>query len=88
MLFLKHTAPEPEQTTIPEENFSLTPHQLSQQIVQELEGVERLFNMTSDPDLIDAFIYERAALMARLRHLLRSQRALPSEEKHPASLRK
>ena len=31
MLFLKHTAPEPEQTTIPEESFSLTPHQLSQQ---------------------------------------------------------
>ena len=60
----------------------------AEQIVQELEGVERLLNMTSDPDLIDAFIYERAALMARLRHLLRSQRELPSEEKHPARLRK
>lgn len=88
MLFLKHTPPEPERTTFPEERFPLTPHQLSQQIAEQLEEVERLFNMTSDPDLIDAYIYERAALMARLRHLLRSQRELPSEEKAPAILRK
>lgn len=82
MLFLKHSAPVPEEHTIPEESFSLTPQQLSRQLVQELEGVERLFNMTSDPDLIDAYIFERAALMARLRHLLRSQR-VPSEQDEP-----
>ena len=88
MLFIKHSAPAQEQAQLPEESFTLTPHQLSQQIVQELEGVERLFNMTSDPDLIDAYIFERAALMARLRHLLRSQRELPEEEAAPATLRK
>jgi len=82
MLFLKHSAPVQEEHTIPEESFSLTPQQLSRQLVQELEGVERLFNMTSDPDLIDAYIFERAALMARLRHLLRSQR-VPSEQDEP-----
>ena len=88
MLFLKHAAPEAGQTIIEDDNFSLTPHQLSQQLVQELEGVERLFNMTSDPDLIDAYIFERAALMARLRHLLRAQKVLTSEQELQTSLRK
>lgn len=78
MLFVKHQSPE----LLPEE-FScqeMTPHQLSQQLARDLEGVERLFNMTSDPDLIDAYIFERAALLARLRHLLHSQRQPHPEE--------
>jgi hypothetical protein len=44
--------------------------------------------MTSDPDLIDAFIFERAALMARLRHLLRTQKELHPSESDPLILRK
>ena len=73
MWLIKHSDPEP----IAEEYSpdSLTPHQLSQQLARDLEDVERLFNMTSDPDLIDAYIFERAALMARLRYLLNSQRS-------------
>ena len=86
MLFTKQPVPAQEQTTIPEED--LTPQQLSRQIVQELEGVEQRFNMTSDPDLIDAFIFERAALMARLRHLLRTQKELHPSEFDPLILRK
>ena len=80
MLFIKHQSPEKASAQIvPDPAFTLTPHQLSQQLVQELESVERLFNMTSDPDLIDAYIFERAALMARLRYLLHTQRNLSGQ---------
>lgn len=81
MLFVKHHATEANSRDMVQEfPQPLSPKQLSQQLVRELEGVERLFNMTSDPDLIDAYIFERAALMARLRHLLRSQRELSKQE--------
>lgn len=51
-----------------------TPGQLARELTRELEGVDRCFNLVTDPDMIDAYIYERAALMARLRYLLRLER--------------
>lgn len=82
MWLIKHFNPEPIAEEYSPDN--LTPHQLSQQLARDLEDVERLFNMTSDPDLIDAYIFERAALMARLRYLLNSQRAAGGKDQsHP-----
>ena len=78
MWLIKHSDPEPIAEEYSPDN--LTPHQLSQQLARDLEDVERLFNMTSDPDLIDAYIFERAALMARLRYLLNSQRTASSTD--------
>ena len=56
--------------TVPE----LTAGQLARELTRELEGVERKFNLVTDPDMIDSYIYERAALMARLRYLIRVER--------------
>ena len=82
MWLIKHSDPEPIAEEYSPDN--LTPHQLSQQLARDLEDVERLFNMTSDPDLIDAYIFERAALMARLRYLLHSQRSAGGKDQsHP-----
>ncbi len=60
------------------EGFEAVPEytagQLAKELTRELEGVERKFNLVTDPDMIDSYIYERAALMARLRYLLRVER--------------
>lgn len=51
-----------------------TAGQLARELTRELEDVEQRFNQVTDPDMIDSCIYERAALMARLRYLLRTER--------------
>jgi len=56
--------------------------QLARELTKELEGVERKFNLATDPDMIDSYIYERAALMARLRYLLRVEREGEAEYPH------
>lgn len=58
-----------------------TSTQLARELTKELEGVERQFNLVTDPDMIDSYIYERAALMARLRYLLRVERE--GEQEYP-----
>ena len=43
-----------------------------QYIQNRLEKVRQLFNNESDPEKIEAFIYEEKALMIRLDHLIKS----------------
>ena len=51
-----------------------TPGQLARELTKELEGIEDRFDLATDPDMIDSYIYEHAALTARLRYLLRVER--------------
>jgi len=44
------------------------------EVRRQLEGVHALFAMESDEDLLDAAIYQREALQARYRYLLRLAR--------------
>ncbi len=44
------------------------------EICEQLNAVERRFSMESDPDLIEACIYEMDSLRARYRYLLRTAR--------------
>lgn len=69
MLFSLSSPSAQEQETQP-----LSPHHYAQLLTRELAAVEQRFNMTNDPDLIEACIFERAALYARLRGLLNQER--------------
>ena len=51
-----------------------TPGQLARELTKELEGIEDRFDLATFPDMIDSYIYEHAALTARLRYLLRVER--------------
>ncbi len=44
-----------------------------------LEKVRQLFNMESDPDQIDALIYEEKALMISLNHLIKTSRNIKTD---------
>lgn len=43
-------------------------------VSEELARVQTCFEMESDPDLIESYIYEQQALRARYRYLLRQAR--------------
>ena len=44
------------------------------EVRQQLEGIHAFFALESDEDLLDAAIYQREALQARYRYLLRLAR--------------
>lgn len=44
------------------------------EVQRSLENVRSTYDLLSDPDLIEASIYEEMALMARFRHLHRKAR--------------
>ncbi len=46
-----------------------------------LEKVRQLFDMESDPEQIDALIYEEKALMISLNHLIKTSRGIKAELK-------
>lgn len=44
------------------------------EVKRQLDTVNRNFDMTADEDLVESYIYESNALLARYRYLLRSAR--------------
>ena len=73
-MFLRRRAQTLEDTEHMRAVLEYTPGQLARELTRELEGIEDRFDLATDPDMIDSYIYERAALMARLRYLLRVER--------------
>ncbi len=57
-------------------------HEL-REVKDRLDTVNRNFDMTADEDLVESYIYESNALLARYRYLLRAAR----EEKVKSDLR-
>lgn len=51
-----------------------------QQVLWQLEQIENRFSSTLDQDLIEGCIYERLALLARYRYLLRQAKACQQKE--------
>ncbi len=52
-----------------------------QQVLWQLEQLENRFKSTLDEDLIEGCIYERLALLARYRYLLRQAKACQQRER-------
>ncbi|MCL2488800.1 MAG: YaaL family protein [Oscillospiraceae bacterium] len=55
--------------------------QAIREVQRQMARVNALFQQTEDPDLTECFIYERMALQARYRYLLKQ---LPRKSEQPA----
>jgi len=58
-------------TEVPENNFRKHLFEDIEYVEQRLERVRECFDMTDEPELVDALIYEELALKARYAYLLR-----------------
>jgi len=47
------------------------PRQEMEALEEEMKRTDALFNLAADEDLVDSFIYERSAQVARMNYLLR-----------------
>ncbi|MBQ8787679.1 MAG: DUF2508 family protein [Oscillospiraceae bacterium] len=56
---------------VPENNFRKQLFNDIEHVEQRLERVRESFDMTDEPELVDALIYEELALKARYAYLLR-----------------
>ena len=58
-------------TEVPENNFRKRLFEDIEYVEQRLEHIRECFDMTDEPELVDALIYEELALKARYAYLLR-----------------
>lgn len=58
-------------TEVPENNFRKHLFEDIEYVEQRLERIRECFDMTDEPELVDALIYEELALKARYAYLLR-----------------
>lgn len=58
-------------TEVPEINFRKRLFEDIEYVEQRLERIRECFDMTDEPELVDALIYEELALKARYAYLLR-----------------